>query len=190
MKRFLFTLTLASFVFIGFSQESLINLTGGYSWMKLDDSEYFSEDPNITGTGWRINATYDFNLNEGPVAYGFSVGYISVDASYSGVTDTADYKMSSVPFYFAPKYLFGNEKFRGFIKVMLGAQSASLKRTTSTGEITASDFGFYGGAGAGLMFFVTEMVFINTEYEIAYVTNNYYRNGLMQSAMLGIGVKF
>ena len=190
MKKVLVGIALVFYVISGFSQENLVNISAGYAWLNVDDSDYLVDDPDIKATGWRINGTYDFNPNEGPVAYGFSVGYISVDASYSGVTDTADYKMSSVPFYFAPKYLFGNEKFRGFIKVMLGAQSASLKRTTSTGEITASDFGFYGGAGAGLMFFVTEMVFINTEYEIAYVTNSYYRNGLMQSAMLGIGVKF
>ena len=73
---------------------------------------------------------------------------------------------------------------------MIGGQHATVSRTRSNTEVKASDFGFYGGAGGGLMFFVNEKVFLNAEYEIAYVTNNYYHNGLFQSASLGIGVKF
>jgi len=55
--------------------------------------------------------------------------------------------------------------------------------------VTANDFGFYGGGGAGLMYFVNESVFINAEYEVAYMTNSFYRNGVMNSVLLGIGVK-
>ena len=190
MKRIVLTLTLASFVFIGFSQENLVSLSGGYSWLNIDASEYVSDDHKIKASGWRINGTYDFNPNEGAVAYGFSLGYISVTGSYSGLTDTADYKVSSIPIYFAPKYLFGNEKIKGFIKLAIGGQSATLKRTNSAGETSASDFGFYGGAGGGLIYFVHEVVFINAEYEIAFATNAYYVDGIMQSAMFGIGVKF
>lgn len=191
MKRLFITLTLVGFTLIGFSQENLVNLTGGYSWINIDDSEYFDEDPNIKGTGWRITGTYDFNSNEGKFAYGFSIGYMSLNASYAAAGDsTTEYKMTSIPFYFAPKFLFGNEKFKGFIKIMLGAQSATLQRTGNASDISASDFGFYGGAGAGFKFFASEKVFIIAEYEIAYVTNNYYRNGLMQSASAGIGLRF
>lgn len=191
MKRLIITLSIACIAFYGFSQENLLSISGGYAFANVDDSEYFTEDPNIKGSGWRINGTYDFNRNEGPIAYGFSVGYISVSADYSGAADTlTEYTINTVPFYFAPKYLFGNETFRGFIKLAIGAQSANLKRTTPTAEITANDFGFYGGAGAGIMINVHEMIFLNVEYEIAYMQNNYYRNGMMQTVMGGIGVRF
>lgn len=191
MKRFILTIAIACISYFGFSQENLLSISGGYAFANVDDSEYFTDDPNIKGTGWRINGTYDFNRGQGPIAYGFSVGYISVSAEYTGTADTlTEYKISTVPFYFAPKYLFGNDTFKGFIKLAIGAQSANFKRTTPTAEITGNDFGFYGGGGAGLMVFVSEMIFINVEYEIAYMTNNYYRNGLMQSAMGGIGVRF
>lgn len=191
MRRLLITFTLVGIAFFGFTQENMINVTGGYAWMNMDDSEYFSEDPNLTGTGWRITGTYDFNPNEGKIAYGFSVGYSTVDADYAFTGDsTANYKMNSVPFYFAPKLLFGSEKFKAFVKLMIGGQSATLKRTGTASEISASDFGFYGGGGAGFNLFVHEKIFILAEYEIAYVTNNYYRNGLFQSVSAGLGIRF
>ena len=190
MKRFFLTLALVSFAFWGFSQENLVNVTGGYAWLNIDDSDYYPEDPNIKGTGWRINGTYDFNPNEGKVAYGFSIGYVSVGASYDGAADTADYKISSIPVYFAPKFLFGNEKIKGFLKLMIGGQSSTLKRTGTATEASVSDFGFYGGTGAGFMYFVNEKIFLNAEYELAYATNGYYKGGLFQSASAGIGMRF
>jgi len=191
MKRKFLTLIFSLATIFLFSQGNLISVSGGYVIANVQDSELFSDDPNIKGSGWRINGTYDFNSNEGKVAYGFSVGYISVNASYSYASDsTADYQVNSVPFYFAPKYLFGNDRNRGFIKLAIGAQSATLKRTGTATDVTGSDFGFYGGAGAGFMKFVSDQVFLNFEWEIAYVTNSYYRNGMMNSFMGGIGVKF
>lgn len=191
MKRFIITISILSIACLGYSQNNLISVSGGYVIANVDDSEYFSDDPNIKGNGWRINGTYDYNPNEGQVAYGFSIGYISVGASYSYSGDsTAEYQVSTVPFYFAPKYLFGSDRVRGFIKLALGGQSSNLKRTGSATETTAKGFGFYGGAGAGLNAFVSEKVFINIEWEISYLTNNYYRNGMLNSFMGGIGVKF
>lgn len=189
MKRIILTFILIGCVLFGFSQ-SMVNLTGGYAWTKINASDYISGDPDITGTGWRITGTYDYNPNEGSVAYGFSLGYVSLSATYDGTLDTTELKLSAVPLYFAPKYLFGNEKIKGFAKLAIGGQSATLKKTDSSGTVTVSDFGFYGGAGGGLMFFLNDKVFLNAEYEIAYVTNYYYQSGLIQSASAGIGIKF
>jgi len=191
MKRFILTIAIACIAFYGMSQENLLSFSAGYAFANVDDSEYITDDPDLKGTGWRINGTYDFNANEGPMAYGFSVGYISVSASYTNSADTTiDYTIGTMPFYFAPKYLFGNETIRGFVKLAIGGQSSNFTRTAPGGKIVANDFGFYGGGGAGLMVNVHEMIFLSAEYEIAYMSNNYYRNGLMQSVMAGIGVRF
>jgi len=189
MKTILIILIAVFSVSFAYSQQNMVSISGGYSFANVDDSDNFTDDPNIKATGWRINGAYDFNPNDGKITYGCAVGYISVSASYSGSTDTADYKVSTVPFYFVPKFLFGNEKIQGFIKAAIGGQSAKLKRTGNSVEVTANDFGFYGGGGAGLMYFVNESVFINAEYEVAYMTNSFYRNGVMNSVLLGIGVK-
>lgn len=192
MKQLFITLALVSIAFIGVSQNNMVSLSGGWVWVNIDDSEYFTEDPNIKGSGWRINGTYDYNPNGGNVAYGFTVGYISASASYTDNTDeeTTDYSITSIPFYFAPKFMFGSDRVKGFVKLALGAQSATMKKTGAGADLTVSDFGFYGGIGAGLMVFVSEKVFLSGEYEFAYVTNNYYRNGVMQSATIGIGIRF
>ena len=191
MKRVLLVLTISLLTVYGFSQENLLSISGGYSFANVDDSDAFSEDPNIKGPGWRINGTYDFNPNQGKVAYGFSVGYISVKAEYDADNlGKVDYEVSTIPIYFAPKFLFGNNKTKGFVKGALGVQSAKLNRSSSTGSTSGSDFGFYGGGGAGLMYFVNDKIFLNAEYEIAYMTNAYYRNGLMNTVMGGIGIKF
>jgi len=189
MKRIILTLSISLLAVYGFSQGNSLTLSGGYSFANVDDSDVLTEDPNIKGKGWRINGTYEFNRNESSIVYGFSVGYISVSADYEDANEKTEYEVSTIPIYFAPKYLFGSDKVKGFIKLAFGGQSAKLKRTTSNGTTEGKDFGFYGGGGAGIMAFVTDKVFLNAEYEIAYMTNAYFRNGLMNSIMAGIGIK-
>jgi hypothetical protein len=190
MKRLVLISILAILTFSSFSQENLITLSGGWAWCNVDASDQFEEDPNIKGTGWRINGLYEFNPQEGKVSYGVSIGYISVKAEYSATGDSvAEYKVSTLPIYFAPKVMLGNETIKGFIKGALGVQSARIERTGAGSSLEGTDFGFYGGGGGGLMVFVHEKVFINAEYEIAYMSNSYYRGGLMQSVMAGIGLK-
>ena len=85
--------------------------------------------------------------------------------------------------------MFGNDKFKGFIKGAIGAQFADLKREGLV-ELSDNDFGFYGGGGAGIMVFLKENIFINVEYEIAYASNSWYKDGWINTAMGGIGIKF
>jgi hypothetical protein len=85
--------------------------------------------------------------------------------------------------------MLGNDKIKGFIKGALGMQFSFLKRTALV-ELTDNDFGFYGGGGGGIMFNITETVFINAEYEIAWLSNSYYKDGWMNTAMGGIGFRF
>jgi hypothetical protein len=176
--------------FAGFSQENLITLSGGYSFANLDPDEFLSEDASIKANGWRINFLYEFNAREGNWAYGSAIGYVSISATDDSDLDTAEYKVSTVPVYFAPKYMFGSDKVKGFVKGALGFHSAWMERTGEASSIEGRDWGFYGGAGAGLMFYFNEMIFLNGEYEFAFLSNSYYNDGFLHSIMLGIGVKF
>jgi Outer membrane protein beta-barrel domain len=163
-------------------QENLVTISGGYSFANIEDAE-------DNGTGWRINGLYEFNPNGGIFAHGISVGYIHLTAiDGTGTLETTS-KVNSFPLYYAPKVMFGNEKIKVFIKGALGTQIALLKREGLT-EISDHDFGFYGGGGAGLMFFLKENIFINVEYELAWASNSWYKDGLMNTAMGGIGFKF
>ena len=165
-----------------YTQQNMLTASGGYSFATIEDTDH-------KATGWRINGLYEFNPIQGMFAHGVSFGYINVTANYMDMQTNVESKISSIPIYYAPKVMFGNDKIKGFIKGALGMQFSFLKRTALV-ELTDNDFGFYGGGGAGLMFNVTETVFINAEYEIAWLSNSYYKDGWMNTAMGGIGIRF
>lgn len=182
MKNFLFIALFVLLSMHAFTQQNMFTLSGGYSFATIEDSD-------TKTTGWRINGNYEFNPLQGMFAHGASFGYVSLSATEGTGTQAVDTKINSFPLYYAPKVMFGNEKFKAFIKGALGIQFSSLKRE---GLLTLSDndFGFYGGGGGGIMFNVTDKVFINAEYEIAWMSNSYYKDGWLNSAMGGIGVRF
>jgi hypothetical protein len=182
MKRKILISFLIAMSIKAYSQNQMVTLSGGYSFANI-------EDVDAKATGWRINGLYEFNETDGKIAHGLSIGYISIAATEVVNKESITASINSLPVYYAPKFLFGNEKFKGFIKGALGGQFASLKREGAV-SISDHDFGFYGGAGAGFMVFLSDKIFINGEYEIAWASNSLYRDGWINSAMGGIGIKF
>jgi hypothetical protein len=165
------------------AQENAFTLSGGYAFSNV-------EDVDANATGWRINGLYEFDPAGGPVSHGVSIGYIGTSAEYTLLSATTEYKINSWPIYYAPKFMFGSETTKGFIKGAIGMQFSWIKRTGSATEINDTDRGFYGGVAAGVMKTISDKVFINLEYEWAFMSNSFYRDGLMNSIMLGIGTKF
>jgi len=182
MKKHIFVTFLILLSMKAFSQQNIVTLSGGYASANIEDSE-------SKGTGWRINGLYELNPMEGKVAHGISFGYISLTATEGTGQASTKSTINSFPVYYAPKFMFGSDKFKGFIKGALGVQFAGLKRE---GLVTLSDndFGFYGGGGAGIMIFIKKNIFINGEYEIAWASNSWYKDGWISTAGGGIGFKF
>lgn len=184
MKKAVLIIVLAFIAISGFSQENAFSLSGGYSFANIEDTD-------MNADGWRINGLYEFNPQEGDVSYGFSLGYLNLKASSeAAISDTLDYKISTMPIFFAPKYLFGSDKFKGFIKAAIGVQYSWYERQGPVLIIEGNDWGFYAGGGVGATYFLNEQLFLGLEYELAWMTNSFYKDGMMNSAMLGIGVKF
>lgn len=182
MKKNFFIALLVLLSMGALSQENLASLSGGYSFANIEDSD-------VKGTGFRINGLYEFNPMGGMFAHGVSFGYINLSANEGIGQQAIDISINSFPIYYAPKVMFGNDTFKGFIKGAIGAQFAALRREGLV-ELSDNDFGFYGGGGAGIMVFLNENIFINAEYEIAYASNGWYKDGWMNTAMGGIGFKF
>jgi hypothetical protein len=183
MKRTLIFTMLILASATAWSQESMVTLSGGYVFANFEDGD-------TDATGWRINGSFEFNPQQGKFAHGLSVGYISTSADYAYQTRTVENKVSSWPIYYAPKILFGGGSAKGFIKGALGVQFSKLKRSGALGDLETNDTGFYGGASAGFMKTFGEKIFINLEYEWAYLSNSYYKDGFMNSIMAGVGMKF
>ena len=182
MKRKVFIAVLVLLSMKAISQENMVTLSGGYSFANI-------EDIDARGTGWRINGLYEFNPWGGNIAHGVSFGYINLSATEGVGQQVIDISVNSFPIYYAPKVMFGNERFKGFVKGALGMQFAGLKREGLI-SISDNDFGFYGGGGAGIMIFIKENIFINAEYEIAWASNSWYRDGWISTVGGGIGFKF
>jgi hypothetical protein len=168
---------------LGWSQENLFTLSGGYAFANIED---FSDD----ATGWRINGTYEYRPMKGPVAHGFSFGYISTTAETTTLVGQTKYEINTIPVYYAPKYFFGKGSAQGFVKGALGMQFSNLTRSGSVIGLEDNDSGFYGGLGLGGMKTFKENFFINAEYEWAYMSNSFYKDGFMNSFLIGIGMKF
>lgn len=183
MKRNLIVILLSFTSLFSFAQESSITIGGGYSFANI-------EDISKNATGSRINALFEFNPQEGNWAHGFSFGYIGLRASGTTILNQEiDYKINTWPAYYALKYMIGESSLKGFVKGAVGIHFSGLKRTTNF-ELTDTDSGFYGGASVGGMYNLKDNVFLNLEYELAYLANSYYNDGLMNSVMFGIGFKF
>jgi len=187
MKQFIAILFFSAITLIGYSQENMVTIAGGYSFANFDGAEYTGE--KIKTSGWRVNGVYEFNPGEGKFSHGVSIGYMSVKGSPES-SDSVEYKVSTLPIFYAPKYMFGNDKVKGFVKGALGFQNSKFERSGPLWDVDGSDWGFYGGLGAGFMYFVNDKIFIDVEYEFAWMSNSYYQDGLMNTVMGGIGFKF
>jgi hypothetical protein len=164
------------------AQENMLTIGGGYAFANVQDTD-------LGSSGWRINALFDFNPGGGSIAHGVSVGYVNTNANVTGAQN-AEYKLTSVPIYYAPKMMFGKKNLRAFVQGAIGMHFSSFKRSGSLGELSSGGGGFYGGLSAGGMLFISEQVFLNAEYEFAYLSSSYYKDGFLNSAMLGFGFRF
>ncbi len=183
MKRILIILIVVFCSFKLMAQESNFTFSGGYVFTNL-------EEVDQDATGFRINGLYEFNPTEGMLAHGISMGYLRTTATNTIGGLTSDYTFSNFPVYYAPKVLFGSESFKGFIKGAVGFHYSGYKREGDLTSIDTWDFGFYGGAGGGLIKTINDRIFINVEYEWAYLANSSYRDGFLNTIMAGIGFKF
>jgi hypothetical protein len=183
MKKLYLILIFVCATFYAYSQENMITVSGGYAFANFENTD-------MNPAGWRINGTYEYNPSQGPWALGFAVGYIGLSGSEEKSNGTVDHNIGTIPIYFAPKYMFGSEKIKGYIKGALGTQTSHFKRNVNNLEFTDTDWGFYGGGSLGFKISLSEMIFLNAEYELAWLSNVSYQDGLINSALLGIGVKF
>lgn len=183
MKKPILFLALLLFSSLAWSQENAFTLSGGYVFANLEEAD---TDAN----GFRINGLYELSPLDGNFSHGFSFGYIGTKAEHTVLSTNTTYKINSWPIYYAPRLSFGEKSLKGFIKGAIGMQFSGIKRTGVLSEGNDRDSGFYGGLGAGCTKTINDKMFVKLEYEWAYLSNSFYRDGFMNSLMLGVGMKF
>ncbi len=186
MRKLTFTISLSLLSITAYSQET-INLSGGVVLANaIDYSGYFDEDYHTDATGWRITGTYEAGpLQSKKLIHGVSFSYMLSSTTIKQYD--ADISVRTIPLCYAPKYLIGSEKAMAFARAEVGMQFTRIKVGGLIDE-SDNDFGFYGGLGVGGMLYVSKTVFLNLEYELAWMSNTFYANGYINSVQLGIGI--
>lgn len=146
------------------------------------------EDANVEATGWRADIVFQMKKPGGMFIHGLGLGYIDTDAEVTAVT-TTKYKLRTIPMYYQPKLQFGKKAFKGFLKGVLGVHRSEYERSGGLGDVSAIDYGFLVGASAGAGIEIKKKFLISLEYEWDYLSNSYYRDGSMQSIILGLGIR-
>ena len=182
MKQILVTLLTLCVFSIAQAQEQAFTISYG-------DVTTDVEDTSVEATGWRVDLLFESHPAGGKVIHGLGIGWIETEADYTSVAQTFNYKLQSLPIYYAPKFQFGKNKFKGFVKGALGLHYSEYERTGTLGNVTTEDTGFYGGVSLGASFALNPKVFINLEYEWDYLSNSYYKDETIESIILGIGFK-
>jgi len=183
MKQYLLIFALMFLFSVVMAQENRFSINGGYVFANL-------EDVDTDANGWRITGLFEFNPGGGSFSHGFAVGYTGTTADFTSGTTNSNYSINSWPIYYAPKFSIGKGNLKGFVKGALGTHVTGFKRTGTLTELASTDMGFYGGVGAGASLNLGEKAFISAEYEWAYMSNSYYLDGFINSAMVGIGFRF
>jgi hypothetical protein len=166
------------------SQENMVTLS--YGWANVNPTE-----SDKSADGFRINGLYEYNPNEGKLAHGLNVGYVLTKYDQESQLGSNKFSLRSWPVFYAPKLLLGNsERFKFFLKGALGLHFSKYSEDGPAVNLEYNDTGFYGGLGAGGLIFLNENLFLNLEYEWAYLSNYYSGNGFLNTAQLGIGYKF
>ncbi len=181
---------LSALIFIGttaLSQEAL-TLSGGVATARaVDYSTSYNIDYDTEAVGFRITGTYEVGpLVPKKLLHGFSLGYILTNSTVNLPNLKGDIKIRTLPMYYAPKFMLGSEKIAAFVRGALGVQFGRYKFEGDEDD-TDNDWGFYGGVGLGGMVSLNKRLFLNLEYEWAYMSNTFYANGIMNSLQVGIG---
>jgi hypothetical protein len=165
------------------AQENKLSIIGGYVFSNIEDTD-------ADAKGWRINGLYEFTPNASSLSHGIALGYMTTNADYTSLTESTNYDINSWPIYYVPKFTVGKGNLKGFVKGALGTHISTYKRTGTLTEIKSTDMGFYGGAGLGGTLNINEKVYLQAEYEWAYMSNTIYVDGFINSFTAGLGFKF
>ena len=176
MKKLLLSGFMIMFFSLANSQENGILFSGGYSFASID---------GLHGSGWRINGQYEFTRGGGRLSHGLSLGLIHLSANEKSLTST----VNSWPLYYAPKYTITRDKLKFYLRGAIGLQVAGIKREGIV-SLDDTDYGFYGGGSAGIMILLGEKIYLNADYEIAWASNSWYNDGLINTASAGLEFRF
>jgi hypothetical protein len=157
---------------------SIIQAGGGWSSVIISSN-------SETAAGYIINGTYE-NWLVVPVGIGGSIHYLHVRQE----NDIGTAEGTSLPLFLDAKYYFGRSRLRIFVIGSAGFQFSwrKLESTSGSGnEGSDHDAGFAAGFGTGLVYNVNPGILLNLNYNLNWMNNAYYSNGIANTVSLNVG---
>jgi hypothetical protein len=157
---------------------SIIQAGGGWSSVIISSNAE-------TANGYMINGSYE-NWLAAPVGIGGSIHYMHVRKENDRGTSWG----TSLPVYLDARYYFGKSRLRIFVIGSAGFQFSwrKLESTTGSGnEGSDHDAGFTAGFGTGLAYNINPGILLNLNYNLYWMKNAYYSNGIVNTVSLNVG---
>jgi hypothetical protein len=167
---------------------SLLIMNVGFTMASPEDN-----DNDLHGNTFSVN--YEASNYEGNLAGGVSIGYMitsadSTTASGETVSRLNSVSYSTFPIILYGRYLFGTDQFKGYIGAGFGIQFSNVKFYTNNAQVEGTDSGVLIGGMAGINYFFNDKVFVNANYNLSWLSNSYYKDGMIQTITFGLGFQF
>ena len=161
---------------------ALFIVNGGTQFLDPEDTEQSLD-------GFSGGFSYEHSSWNGKWSGGFSLSYLSSQTKDDS-SSSRTVNFTSVPLTLFGKYNFGSSKVRGFLRGNVGVHTSKIESAGERAGLTDWDAGFVVGAGLGANLFMSKTMLLNAGYHFAYLSNSFYRDGLVHSLQLGIGFQF
>lgn len=193
MKRFLSTL-LILFMSLGLAQaqhkpeSGLLIFNVGFTEASPEDS-----DNNLSGNTFSLS--YEKSDYQGRLAGGFAIAYSTTSSDSLNAAGQELQRLNSVSYEVVPimlhgKVLFGSPKAKAYVGGGVGIQFSNIRYFTQNVQVTDRESGFLVGGVAGLNIFLNEKILLNGNYNLSYLGNSYYKDGLAHNFTIGLGFQF
>lgn len=144
------------------------------------------EETENTLSGYSIGVGIEQSTFGGSWAGGVQIFYLHAEET----TDPRDVNISysTIPILLFGKFMFGGEKFRGYLMGGAGLQFSTRDINNDvTGTISTKDSGITLSAGAGGYAFLDEKFVLHLNYKFMWLENGYYSSGYVHQVGLGLG---
>ena len=184
MKKFI----LLSIVFfltatLSFAQyepgSKLVTLQGGWSLMGIEESS------NSVG-GFETGASFEQTSLDGKWAYGAALSFVRV----TDETSNGKSMYRTTPITFQGKYMLGGSGTKYYFQGNFGFHNSTIERDGTLGTLQNWDYGIVLGGGVGIHKFLSDKVYVTVGYNMKWLQNSYYKEGLLHTFLGGLGFQF
>lgn len=169
-------------------EAGLLIFNVGFTEASPEDS-----DNNLSGNTFSLN--YEKSDWKGKLAGGFAIAYSTTSADSLTASGQELKRLNSVSYEVIPallygKVLFGSPKAKGYVGAGVGIQFSNITSYRDNVEVTGQESGFLVGGMAGLNVFLNERILLNGNYNLSYLGNSYYKDGMAHNFTIGLGFQF